>query len=200
MIGLGPLHSQLGLRVGHLSLGHVFPFDGVGISISHRNTHLPFSLFHVSLLLEAGGLFADRLFLFQIGHSDGPVAFRHARPNRLFFAGIGYLDGLVPFGGGHAGFTHLLVVGHVTTGLLDGFGRRLLADGVDVAGFVRNVGDVHVDQLQPDFPQFRFQVLLDLHEELVTVAIDLLDAHAGNDLSQDTEDDFLSLLADLADR
>ena len=48
-----------------------------------------------------------------------------------------------------------------TLRLVDGLGRRLLADALDVVRLVRDVGDVHVDQVQADLVQLRLDVAAD---------------------------------------
>src|SRR5206468_279849 len=74
---------------------------------------------------------------------------------------------------------------------------RLATDGLDVARFVGDVGDVDVDQHQADLLQFRFQRGLDVLQELVAVLVDLLDVHRGDHLPQLAEDDVGGLLLDL---
>ena len=111
--------------------------------------------------------------------------------------GVGHADGLLALGLGHADFAHPLVVGHVAAGLLDRLRGRLLADGLDVARLVGDVGDVDVDQHQADLPQLRLQRVLDGFEELVAVAVDVLDLHRGDHLAELAEDDVLGLLLDL---
>ncbi len=73
----------------------------------------------------------------------------------------------------------------------------LLADGVDVAALVGDVGDVDVDQHQADLLQLRLERALHVLQERVAVAVDVLDPHRGDHLPQLAEDDFLGLLANL---
>ena len=102
------------------------------------------------LLLEGGRLLADLLLLVQLGNADGLLADGLAGADLAELVGVGHLDGLLALGVGHADFAHLLVVGHVAAGLLDGLRGGLLADGLDVARLVGDVGDVDVDQHQAD--------------------------------------------------
>ena len=116
---------------------------------------------HLGLALEAGRLLADLLLLVQLGNADRLLAHRLAGADLAELVGVGHLDDLFPLGLGHADFAHLLVVGHVAAGLLDGLRGGLLADGLDIARLVGDVGDVHVDQHQADLPQLGLQRLLD---------------------------------------
>ena len=104
---------------------------------------------------------------------------------------------LLALGLGDADLARLLLLGHVDPGLLDRLRRRLLADRLDVADLVGDVGDVDVDQHQADLLQLRLQRVLDVLQELVAVAVDVLDPHRGDHLPQLAEDDFLGLLLDL---
>ena len=112
---------------------------------------------------------------------------------------LGHLNRLVAFGTGHACLAHPLVFGHITASLLDRFRGGFLADRVDVSRLVRDVGDVHVDQLQANLGQFRFERSLNVLQKLVAIAVDLFDAHRGDDLTQLAKNNFFGLLADLAD-
>ena len=51
---------------------------------------------------------------------------------------------------------------------------------------------------RPIFLQLRLERVLDVLQELVAVAVDVLDLHRGDHLAQLAEDDVLGLLADLA--
>ena len=142
-------------------------------------------------------MLADRLFLFQLGDADGLLAARFARADLALLGGVGDLDDLVALGAGHADLALLHFVGHVGAGLLNRLRRRLLADGVDVAALVLNVGDVDVDQHQADLLELRLDRVLNVLQERVAVAVDVLDLHRGDHLPQLAEDDFLGLLADV---
>ena len=83
----------------------------------------------------------------------------------------------------------LLLLGHVDAGLLHRLRRRPSADGLDVARLVGDVGDVDVDQHQADLLQLRLQRGLDVLQELLAVAVDVLDPHRGDHLPQLAEDD-----------
>ena len=94
-------------------------------------------------------------------------------------------------------FAHPFVVGDVAAGLLDGLRGGLLADGLDVARLVGDVGDVDVDQHQADLAQLRLQRALHLFQELFAIAVDVFDLHRGDHLPQLAEDHVLGLLLDL---
>ena len=104
---------------------------------------------------------------------------------------------LLALGLGDADLAHLLLLGDVHLGLLHRLRRRLAADGLDVARLVGNVGDVDVDQHQADLAQLRLQRGLDVVQELLAVAVDVLDAHRGDHLPQLAENHVLDLLLDL---
>ena len=104
---------------------------------------------------------------------------------------------LFALGLGHADLAQLLLLGHVDLGLLHGLRRRLAADGLDVARFVGDVGDVDVDQHQADLLQLRLQRRLNVVQELLAVAVDVLDPHRGDHLAELAEDDVAGLLLDL---
>ncbi len=76
-------------------------------------------------------------------------------------------------------------------------GGGFAADGLDVAGSVRDVGDVDIDQHQADLLQLRLDGVLDVVQELLAVAIDILNVHRGNHLPQLPENDVLGLLFDM---
>ena len=119
-----------------------------------------FGVLHCDFALERRCLLADRLFLFERRDRHRLLALGFARADRLFLAGVGDLNRLIALGGGDAGFAHLLVVGHVAAGLLNGERGGLLADGVDVARLVGDVGDVDVDELQADLGEFGLERML----------------------------------------
>ena len=87
--------------------------------------------------------------------------------------------------------------GDITACLLDRLRSGLLADGVDVARLIREVGDVHVDEDQADLLQLGFERVLDVRQERVAILVDVLDAHRGDHLPELPEDDFLRLLLDI---
>ncbi len=60
--------------------------------------------------------------------------------------GLGHLDALVAAGLGLANGAVAVLLGHVLLGVVDGLGGGLLAQGVNVAGLVGDVGDVDVDE------------------------------------------------------
>ncbi len=128
------------------------------------------------------------------------VAARLADTDRLLFARFGDRHRLLAFGRRDPHFTHLFVVGHVAARLLNGFRGGLLTDRVDVTRLVRDIGDIHVDQLQTQLGQLGLQRALNVFQERVAVAIDLIDPHRSDHLSQLTEDHFFRLLADFTNR
>ena len=98
---------------------------------------------------------------------------------------------------GDADLAELLLLGHVDLGLLHRLRRGLAADGLDVARLVGDVGDVDVDQHQADLLQLRLQRRLNAVQELLAVAVDVLDPHRGDHLAELAEDDVRRLLLDL---
>ena len=76
-----------------------------------------------------------------------------------------------------------------TLRLVDRFGRGLLADALDVARLVRDVGDVHVDQVQADLVELGRHVAADRVEEFLAVLVDLLDGQRRHREAQLAEDD-----------
>ena len=157
-------------------------------------------LLHRDIPLERGRLLADRLLLFQLGHAHRLLPARFARADLALLRGVGDLHDLVAIGAGDANFALLHFVGHVRAGLLNGLRRRLLADRVDVPALVLNVRDVDVDQHEADLLELRLDRVLNVLQERVAVAVDVLDLHRGDHLPQLAEDDFLGLLADVVRR
>jgi hypothetical protein len=88
-------------------------------------------------------------------------------------------------------------LGDFHLGLVDGLGRRLAPQRLDVAGLVGDVTDVHVDQLEADFVHLRADVLVDQIEKLFAVLVDLLDRQRGDDQSRLSKDDVARLGGDL---
>ncbi len=132
----------------------------------------------------------------QFGDADRLLAHGVAGADLADLVGVGHADRLFALGLGHADLAHPLVVGHVAAGFLDGLRGRLLADGLDIARLVGDVGDVDVDQHQADLSQFRFERVLDGFQELVAVAVDVLDLHRGDHLAKLAEDHVFGLLLD----
>ena len=111
--------------------------------------------------------------------------------------GLGHLDALVAAGLGLADGAVAVLLGHVLLCVVDGLGGGLLAQGVNVAGLVGDVGDVDVDEAQADLLELALHVAGDGLQELVAVGIDLLDVHGGDDQAELAEDDVLGQLLDL---
>ena len=76
-------------------------------------------------------------FIFTI-HSGG-IGCRHG--DTLAAHGVGLTDGALP-----------VAFRHLNTGLVDGLSGRFFTQGLYVARFVADVGDVDVDEPQADFP------------------------------------------------
>ena len=102
-----------------------------------------------------------------------------------------HLDPLVLLGVRLADLTVALLLGHLDLGLVDGAGRGLLAEGVDVAGLVGDVLDVDVDQAQADLLQLDLDPVGDVLDQLVAVGVDLLDRHGRDHDAHLAEDDVL---------
>ena len=157
----------------------------------------PLGLLDLRLALERGRLLADLLLLLQLGDAHGLLALGLAHADLAELVGVGDLHDALALRLGHADLAQLLLLGHVAAGLLHRLRRRLLADGLDVARLVVDVGDVHVDQHQADLLELRLERRLDAVQERVAVAVDLLDAHGRDHLPQLAEDDVLRLPLDL---
>ena len=140
--------------------------------------------------LERGGLLADRLLFDEFRQADRLLALGLAGADFTELRGTGNLDRLLAIGVSDANFTELFLIGHVAASLLNRLRRRLLADGVDVAALVGDVGDVDVDQHEADFLEFRLDRVLNVFEERIAVAVDVLDPHRGDHLPQLAENDF----------
>ncbi|MEE2974064.1 MAG: hypothetical protein VX831_02355 [Candidatus Thermoplasmatota archaeon] len=83
--------------------------------------------------------------------------------NLSLTVGLGLPDGTLAGG-----------VGSVDVGLGDGFGSGLGTDRLDVVGFVGDVRDVDVDELETDLVEFGVDVVDHLAQERFTVAVDFL--------------------------
>ncbi len=110
--------------------------------------------------------------------------------------GLGHLDALVAAGLGLADGAVAVLLGHVLLCVVDGLGGGLLAQGVNVAGLVGDVGDVDVDEAQADLLELALHVAGDGLQELIPVGVDLLDVHSGDDQAELAEDDVLGQLLD----
>ena len=111
--------------------------------------------------------------------------------------GLGHLDALVLAGIGLADGAVAVFLSHIFLGVVDGLGGGLLAQRVDVAALVRDIGDIHVDEPQADLLELALHVAGDGLQELVPVGVDLLDVHGGDDQTQLAEDNILGQLLDL---
>ena len=109
------------------------------------------------------------------------------------------LHALLPFGFILTDLTIPLLLGHTDLGLIDGPGGGLLSKGLDVTGLVGNVLDIHVDQAQADLGQFDLHPGGDLLDQEVTVGVDGLNVHGGNDHPHLSEDDILPKESDLVE-
>ena len=169
----------------------------VAVELGDPDRLLPLRLLDQRLLLEQRRLLADLAFLVELGDPDGLLAGRLAGADLAHLGRVGDRDGPLALGLGHADLPLLLLLGHVDLRLLDGDGRGLPADRLDVPALVGDVGDVDVDQHQADLLQLRLERLLDALQELVAVAVDVLDPHRRDDLPELAEDDVAGLLLDL---
>ena len=173
-VGLLALHEDALLRLGLLLTlyrgGFVLrhPDLQVAVGFGLANGRQRFLLLHVDALVGLGLLLA-LLGLGQVlRHLDGALA-------NLF------------------GLTHralAILVGDVDLGLVDGLGRRLLADALDVSRLVRDVGDVHVDEIQADLVELGCHVAADRIQEFLAILVDLLDGQRRHRQSQLAKDDF----------
>ena len=82
----------------------------------------------------------------------------------------------------------------MASGFVDGLGGRFLTKGLDVAGLVADVGDVHVNEPQADFPQLALHAGGHGFQEFVAVGVDFLNLHGGDNQTHLAENDVLSQL------
>ena len=111
--------------------------------------------------------------------------------------GVGDLDRLELLGLGDADRPVFLLLGDVDLGLVDRRAGGLAADRLDVARVVGQVGDVDVDQHQADLAELHLQRVLDVLQELLAIAVDLVDGHRRDHLAELAEDQVGRLGADL---
>ena len=90
-------------------------------------------------------------------------------------------------------------VGAVHVSLGDGFGCGLGTDRLDVVGFVGDVRDVDVDEVEADLVKFGVDVVDDLAQERFTVAVDFLDGEGRNGQTELTKNDLFGHVLDLGD-
>src|SRR5690606_25848480 len=81
---------------------------------------------------------------------DAPVGVRRLGALGRLGDVLGHLDLAVAVGVRLPDGADLVLLGDVDPRLVDGLGRRLLADALDVVRLVGDVGDVDVDQVQAD--------------------------------------------------
>ena len=195
--GLGLLDGEVGVRGGDLRLGFVLAADRLGVGLGQLDAHLALGQLDAGLLFEGRRLHADLLFLQQFGDPDGPLALGRLDPDLAELLGVGDLDRLELLGLGDADRAVFLLLGDVDLGLVDRGAGGLPADRLDVARVVGQVGDVDVDQHQADLPEFHLQRVLDVLQELLAVAVDIVDRHRGDHLAELAEDQVRRLGADL---
>jgi hypothetical protein len=73
-----------------------------------------------------------------------------------------------------------LLFGYVNLRLVDGLSSRLFPDRVNVSGFIRDIGNINIDQVEADFVQLRGNVLAYGHEKALPILVDLLNRQRGN--------------------
>ena len=97
-------------------------------------------------------------------------------------------------------FTVPLLFGNANLGFVDGLGSSFLAESLDVAALVLDVGHVDVDEPQADLLQLDLDVGRDGLKELVAVGIQFFDAHGSDDETKLTEEDVAGKLLNLLRR
>ena len=110
----------------------------------------------------------------------------------------GHADDLLTIGQGLSGGAIALLLGDLDLGAVDRLRRRPLADRHDVAAFIRDVADVHVDQFQADLVNFLRHILVNKIHKFLAVFVDLLNGQSRDHEAKLAEDDVLRLIADLA--
>ena len=88
----------------------------------------------------------------------------------------------------------------VDIGLGDGFGSSLGTNGLDVVGFVSDVRDVDVDEVETDLVQLGVHVVDHLAQEGFTVTVDLFNGQRSNGQTELSKDDFFGHILDLFNR
>ncbi len=137
------------------------------------------------------------LLLVQVGNPHGLLLGGAACADLADFSRFGHLHGFIAIGLRHANFAEFLLLGHVAAGFLDRFRGGLASDRLDVAGTIRDIRDVDVDQHQADLLQLRFDRILNVLQKLLAVAVDVVDVHRRDHLPQLPEDDVFGLLFDV---
>ena len=90
-----------------------------------------------------------------------------------------------------------LLLRDLDLGAVDRLGGGALADRLDVAALVRDVADIHIDQLEADLVDLLLDIGVHERHELLAVLVDLLDRKRGDHEAELAEDDVLRLVADL---
>ncbi len=96
--------------------------------------------------------------------------------------------------------TETVLLGNTLLGIIDGLCSSLLAESLDVAGLVTDIGHVDIDELQTDLAELSLHILADCSEELVAVGIDFLDVHRGDHKTELTEKNVGCDVLDVVDR
>ena len=101
---------------------------------------------------------------------------------------------------GNLGLCLVLLLGNLYLGFVDGLGSSFLTEGLDIARFVLDIGDVHVDEFQTDLLELYLDVLLDVLLEDVTVLVEFLDRHGGDDETELAEKNITSHVLNVVGR
>ncbi len=123
---------------------------------------------------------ANFLFLVGLGDTDLPLLVRAGNSDFLLLLGLSDTD-----------LARAFLLRHIDARLVDGLACGLLAECLDVAGFVVDVLDVDVDDAQADLRELDLDGLHDRALEFLAILVDLLDVHRRDRRAELTEDDVL---------
>ena len=140
----------------------------------------------IGLLKGLGGLNLFRGYGYSFGFrflfpSCG-IGLRHLDFRQVFTLGCGCLStcNLNPsfaLGFGRSDFTISFALGYAHLRFIDGSSGCFFTQCVDIAGFIGNVLDVDVDQLESDLLEFNLDPIGDFFDQKVPVRIDFLNIH-----------------------
>ncbi len=158
----------------------------------------------IGLLKGLGGLNLFRgygdSFGFRFLFPSCGIGLRHLDFRQVFTLGCGCLSAcnLNPsfaLGFGRSDLTVSFALGYAYFCFIDCPGRSFLAQSVNISGFIGNVLDVYVDQLESDFLEFNLDPIGDFFDQEVSVGIDFLNVHGRDHNPHLAENDITRLFS-----